>query len=1039
MGLRSTPEPLYKAMKNENKETLLKEGYSSEQQEAVTRFDRDVCVFAGAGSGKTTLLVERFLYAVTERGVDPERILAITFTEKAANEMKRRLAREGISRNLPEFRGKLENAVISTIHSFCARILRENPIESGLDPFFQILGEGEAELLMGQTMERLFEEEADNPLWISILRDFGEENTKAALRDFYEKSVAFAGADDFLRWRGEDPVKEEMGKIFCRFKDRYEGEKRGRASYDFEDLLFMAYRLLSGESPDKRKVRSRYRGFFSAILVDEYQDTSPLQAKIIELLKRDANLFVVGDVQQSIYGFRCADPEVFKALSEKADRRGVKKIVLRENFRSRPEIISFVNGCFGRLFESAFFEPLQAKRRFLMEKPSCLELLCVVKDGERLRTLDEARVEEARLLAERIGEMVHSGMQVEEKQGVFRPVRYRDMAVLFQKTTALRFYEKELAERGIPYFVTKGSGFYEKQEVKDIVNFMTLLEKPDLDIPLAGVLRSPLVGITDDSLFWLARKVKAQTPAVPLSRALRRLNEIPELGEEDRLKLERFSEWLEGIRRRKDYYKVSEIIDWALDETCYEAKALAAPQGKQKAANVRKLLDRARSLEGKGFMGVEAFVKLLASFSEREVTEAEARVESEGTDAVLLSTVHAAKGLEFPVVFIADMGGKMERGRKEGFLVSRDHGFGMKRRDPVTRKWVKDETFSEIEEAQNRKESAEAKRLLYVAMTRAKEHLVLSGCWDRQRGKGPSSWMGIVAESLGLDEEKMGQGELLFEGVKIRVLRGGNGHRESKGKKLLKEDVFREALKRLETEPDENALSDFRRRITVPQKDYAEALSVTVTDLLLEKWEKEGAGREVLEEKDLAAGARVEEEGVPRNEYGVLFHKAMEEGVRGRKRRRTVLPESAFYLNPSEREEMEKSVGAFWKGPWGKCVGRAKERYPELPFIYKTPYGIVKGQMDLVFQDQNGEWVVLDYKTNRLLPSEKETLGRAYEFQLLLYALVFRKLYGAAPKRGVLYFSVLNEAWECVWTEADFKQAEEALAAQLAGRVARIS
>ncbi len=1106
----------------------LERTFTKEQRAAIEHFGKNICVKAGAGSGKTTILVERFLHAITHKKARPEEILAITFTDKAANQMKTRLVEACRERGLDDLRRKLESAVISTIHSFCAKILRENPIEAGVDPVFRVLAEGEADILADRVLDRLFEEESSNESWIALLADHGEDALRGAIKRFYDLGRALGEEEALLRygtgaagtgrartkiaqkareilrrtdaktsstlpklkewaagvpewaekaacggweairlyrelWKrkprkqgaaredlielevlfeewlsGEAdrlaaPFKREFAACCRRFHEAYDAEKQRLAAYDFEDLLFLTWKLLSGVSPDKQAVRRRLVGSFSHILVDEFQDTSALQSKIIDLLRRPDNFFAVGDAQQSIYGFRHAAPGIFESLSAAGKNGAFEEIVLSDNYRSREEILAFVNGVFKGLFPGDRFRPLSAKKKFPKPLRSPVEMLCVVKEGDE-KKLEGARVEEAARLARRLRELADSG-----------EASFGDIAVLFRRTEPMRFYEKAFLEAGIPTYVVKGKGFYEKQEVLDILNFLKLLQDPRQDIPLAGVLRSPLVRISDDALVWLARAVKKEDGETPLWEAFRSLGGIKELAGEDRAKLERFHALLSGMRGRKNRLAVSAIIQELLAATHYEAALLTQPGGKQMLANARKLSDMARSLEEKGISSADDFLSFVKSLSEAEAVEAEAAVQSEGSDSVKLFTIHKAKGLEFPCVVVADMGGKTEQNLRDAFLADTEYGIGMKVKDPALPESVEDSAFRAI--AQKRKAAAaeEEDRLLYVAMTRAKERLILSGALKPARRDGKEnagSWMEKVASRV-FGEEGLPQGEAAtFNGVTVRLLNQTPAESRALPQKprLADDPAVRTALlegaplkaadlKRLGWKSDPEAAARFKSALLPVERGYTETLDLTVTDLLLAS-SKGAEERRVISEENILPEDAEDEERTPRNEYGQIFHRVMEYLVSAKPKKFVLTSFVKAWMKPlseKERREMLESLSVFWKGAWGSAIRRSRRSYAELPFVYKTRYGVLKGQMDLVFETEAGEWVVLDYKTNRLTPSQKETLAREYEFQLALYALVFGKLYGEFPRKGVLYFAVIGEASELLYTETDFKHIEKKL------------
>ncbi len=1064
--------------------------------------DEDLRILAGAGSGKTTVLVRRFLHAVTEKKVSPENILAITFTDKAAHEMKKRLVLEFEALGLESARRKLENAAIGTIHSFCARLLKENPIESGVDPAFQILSEGESDILISKIIDRLLEEETEKEGWQKLLSDIGEDSARRCLKDLYDKSQALGGEEILLRsadfkadkieakarmmkcaqgipeangvklktaltspaqgWdlvnavheaaaglekKGPQkeaakevlalcqrwtaamiqelavPAKVELVRVFSRFKDAYDREKRQRASYDFEDLLFLAHKLLSSERPEQSRIRRRYQKKFTYIFVDEYQDTSPLQAKIIELLKCPGNLFVVGDVQQSIYGFRYADPEVFASLGPKSDARS---IVLADNFRSRPEVLDFVNAFFDSVFPKAHFYPLKAMRVFTSKKDGpAIEFLCVPRTKEEAENLDASRVVEARSLAARIRGMVDSQFLIEPEKGRVRPIEYRDIAILLRTTSSLQLYEKELSDFSIPCFTVRGKGFYAKTEVKDLLNFLRILGNPNEDIALAGVLRSPLVGVSDDALFFLARAAKAREESRPLVLAFEDPVAIPGLLPEDLEKILCFKERLTRFTKNRDRLKVSELLHLVLTETDYEAKLLTLPEGRQKAANALKFVDLAASVEKQNSLGLEDFVHYVEKLSEREGTEAEARVEVEATDTVTLTTIHTAKGLEFPCVIVANLGSQESRWRGAFCLASLEEGLGVCLKNPKTRQWHEDAAYRDIKEKLIARQKAEEERLLYVAMTRAKEHLILSGslALDTKTGlyKKDSSWSNRLAEFLGFLSPKDLKDHTIARGLRVLVTKIEKESRRTGKQRLLVEELETQEAQ------DSALVANLKKRLEPVRKDYEWAEDLSVTELLLAS-QKDAPFKEEISEDEAALSLDLEE-GTPRNEFGTIFHRVMELTLLARKRKQRP-PDLASILSPlteTEKKEIQESVAAFWKSSWGHAVASARRLYMELPFIYKTRRGLLKGQMDLVFQMANGEWVILDYKTNRLKSAQKEALAADYALQLALYALVFKKLYGEVPQKGVLYFSAIHEAHETRYRGQDFEDFEKEL------------
>lgn len=1013
--------------------------FSKDQEAAFCVFDKELCVSAGAGSGKTSVLVERFLRAVTQKNISPGRILAITFTEKATNQMRSRLVEACRERGLHEFRREIEDAYISTIHGFCARLLKENPIESGLDPFFRVLGEGETDILAAETLDVLFEEEASNPAWMAILSQIGEDAARDSIRKLYDLYRATGGDESIFNVSGVEEEKErkkEFVRVVKRYQDTFDERKKRLSAYDFDDLLFLASRLLSGTTIAQKAVRARYRKHFELVLVDEYQDVSPLQDGLIELLKNERNLFIVGDIQQSIYSFRHAEPDVFRRRIESAKSAGsaAKNLVLKENYRSRAEILGFVNSFFTGIFPASDFFALDPKKAYKLSASPAVELLCLPRDKkEEGVDVNQMRVREARRLAAWIGETVSSGAMIEEN-GRTRPVGYGDFAMLFRAATSSRLYEKELSERGIPFEVMRSKGFYDKPEIADLLGFLKLLENPEDDIALAGVLRSPLVGTSDDTLYWLAKHAKKSSRDEPLARGLDGFDLIGEIPPEEKRRISHFKDLMKKLRKEKDRLRLAGVLGLALEKSDYEAKLLLWPDGPKRVANVRKLLEMADGFEANGVIGVGDFVRTLERLSEREALEPEAKLESGVRSAVTLSTIHAAKGLEFPVVLIADMGSRAQVRTRGPFTALPGLGLGQKIKDYETGRSSEDDTYKLISEKLSGREEAEEWRLLYVAMTRAKEKLVLSGSLSLGAKDGDfkkdGTWMNCLCSTIGFHPLRQAgrlpagrQGVIDFHGVKVGILDPS-----------VKE--ARPTASKGDARPDlpEDFAEALKKRLGTEFMSYEETEDFTVTDLLV-RTQGEQAPEAALEE-DFREESRDDEEPVtPANEYGTIFHRLLERLVlkkTAKLSRAGLFSRLAAPLTKAEKEIFWKQAVKFWTGPWGQAIRKAERLYPELPFIFKTSKGLLKGQIDLVFKSAEGDWIILDYKTGALSgAADRKLKTEAYRFQIELYALVFKRLYGEAPKKGSLYFSSTGETSDFIFKSSDFDRLEQKLAKAL--------
>ena len=537
-----------------------------------------------------------------------------------------------------------------------------------------------------------------------------------------------------------------LDRLLRLFGERYARAKREVSGLDFEDLELECRELLRSDA----QLRERYKARFERIMVDELQDTNQVQLELIELIA-DGNLFTVGDAQQSIYGFRHADVELFEQRGERLAAVGARA-TLDTNFRSRPEILDVINGVFEAQLGDQF-RPLRAGRPDapdVGEGPR-VELLVADKGADwAMEGLGAPwRVAEARALAARVGRLLADGTAA------------RDVVLLTRATTDLRVYERALEDRGIPTYVIGGRGYWAHPQVIDMVCYLEAIANPRAEEALFTVLVSPLVGVSADALVVLAATARDRK-CDPWSVLRDPDGAFDRLGIGDRDLLGRFADWFAIEREVAARAGVEELIDRVLQRTGYDLTVLGMPGGQRRLANVRKLMRLAREHEAAHGPGLRAFLDLVArrvrggSASESgDARESEAPVEGEALDAVRLMTIHRAKGLEFDVVCVADLG-RGPRWRAELMRVGRDGRFGLRLAEPGTGRRESALDYKALGEERVATESREERRLFYVAMTRARERLILSGAakldaWpalENGGGGGPIAWIGPAVEPL---------------------------------------------------------------------------------------------------------------------------------------------------------------------------------------------------------------------------------------------------------------------------------------------------
>jgi ATP-dependent helicase/nuclease subunit A len=561
--------------------------------------------------------------------------------------------------------------------------------------------------------------------------------------------------DDDLEQRAAQIVPA-LCRLYQRARAEYSRRKEQRDALDFDDLEQRARHLL--EQHDY--VRARWQAEFHAILVDEFQDTNEEQRRIIDALAGTGKqppppgtplpaLFVVGDGKQSIYRFRGADVSVFQDVTQTIANRGGQVVALDTSFRTHPPLLNWINsvseGIFARdhaprLYETPF-EPLEARRP---DPPHtrCVELHLV----SGTKTAAQARPEEARVLAERIrdmkegkaGPLVYDGTKT-----TWRTPGYGDIAILCQASTVFGYYEAALREAGIPYLTTAGRGYYGRNEVQDLIHLVRVLTDPTDELALVGVLRSPLFALSDATILRLRFANKRSLWAALLA------SDEQHAAPDDAPALAFARDTLRDLAALRGHLTVVELLRAALARTGYLATVSGLEHGSQRRVNIEKLLEAARQA---GRSGLPDFSAYLESLLKTEPREGEAPLEA--NNSVRLMTVHKSKGLEFPIVVLPDLGrrGLSSRPRwlaRPSYVLAlrlRDeHG---EDQDPVAYHLARHE--------EQQMDTAERERLLYVALTRAQDYLILSGAAGKTSGP---DWLSRLLGALGTPWEAGGPPE----------------------------------------------------------------------------------------------------------------------------------------------------------------------------------------------------------------------------------------------------------------------------------------
>jgi DNA helicase-2/ATP-dependent DNA helicase PcrA len=629
-----------------------------DQKTAVLHGEGPLLILAGAGSGKTRVIVHRIAYLIKELGIPPWQILAVTFTNKAAGEMKERVRKLLGSGELP---------LISTFHSACVRILRRDIRHLGYDSNFTIYDDKDSEKLIKEILGEMNIDEKKYPAKMFA----------AAIDDCKN---AGKSPDDMS---GGDYFQERVNRVYAVYQERL----RKSNALDFNDLVLVTVRLFETVPEVLERYRERYRW----ILVDEYQDTNVIQYRLVKLLAGSRmNLCVVGDDDQSIYRWRGAD--IRNILNFEKDFPGVRVVKLQQNYRSTGNILSAA----GKVVE---INRGRKGKTLWTENPS----------GERItyRRL-ETDWEEANFVCREIGDFTRKGVALGE------------MAVFYRTNAQSRVIEEMLLREGIQYHMVGGMRFYARMEIKDILAYLKVLDNPSDEIALKRIINTPPRGIGHSTIDKVA--ALAAERSLTFYEALKLAAESAVLTSAAGKKVAAFIAMIQRFRGMTETSPLADLASCIIQETGYADRLTEerSEEARDRLSNLRELLAALEEFEQESGEGsLSAFLEQVALIADTDTDD--------GTkDSVTLMTLHSAKGLEFPVVFMIGMEEKL---------------------------------FPHVRSLEDPEQMEEERRLCYVGMTRAMEHLFLTNArrrrtFGQEQFNPPSRFIGdIPKELLDLEEE----------------------------------------------------------------------------------------------------------------------------------------------------------------------------------------------------------------------------------------------------------------------------------------------
>jgi ATP-dependent exoDNAse (exonuclease V) beta subunit len=1071
----------------------------NEQQTKAVEATGEVFVSAGAGTGKTSVLVERFVRAVCEQGLDVESVLVITYTRKAAGELRARIRAALHGRGRADLARKLDGAWISTIHGFCSRLLRTHPFAVGIDPRFRELDDEHGAVIRGESFERALTAfcSTRDPERLRLLATYSAQGLRRMLTGVYEtlrsagrdltlelgqqarvadrlvdlhaaamalaadpdvtekqlasanaalalgsnpaqlldlahvlpatgdRAAAFRDARDRLEQAAFDELAERdkdlLQELLDLFAAEYAAAKQRESALDFEDLQLLARDLLR----DDDKVREAEQLRFRALMVDEFQDTNRLQCDIVDLLRAGSgppDVFFVGDEFQSIYGFRHADVAVFRERRERA----ALNLPLTFNYRSRPEVLAAVNQLFSEEF-GADYQQLAASGQFtdpVFGHP--VELL--VSDKRSYRDAGANwREGEAQAIARRVRELVDTGAAAPG-----------EIVLLFAAGTDAERYEAALRSAGLPTYRATGRGYFGQQQVVDLLRYLRLLHNRYDDEALVSVLASPFVGLSNDALVLIRRHAGKR----PLYSGIER--SLPDaLSDTDERLVRAFKQRYERLAAASVRQSLERLCEEVVSAHDYDLAVLAQWDGKRRYANLRKLMRLARSYEELRGPDIEGFVKFIRDQEAVGASQLEAVSEEEGADAVRLLTIHAAKGLEFKVVIVADAGrDTIGAPSADEILVRPDGSFGFRVIDPKSGKKRGVFSYDEVRVAEKEEDKAERLRLYYVAMTRAIDRLIVSGAIDPERSQDRETPIGWVLGRLGAEDEIEGVSsdpvELERDDARflLTVDRWAPPVPAPEPELVITETGQLELFAELPTEP---APRGYRlpELLPLPAPPLHKVRRLSYSALALFErcsyryYVERVAG--LREERGTVPGAH----GLKATEIGDAVHRLLEIVDLSAPTPPAVEIVRSWYPAVTDEEVARISafVVSYCESELAVRIATLPGAEPERPFAFEHDGVLLRGRLDVLWREGNRA-LVLDYKTNTLAEGTPEEIVEAdYRLQRLVYALAcFR---AGADEVDVVYHFL--ERSDAVVTTSFERLVVPALESELSAAIAQIN
>ncbi|QOR36553.1 UvrD-helicase domain-containing protein [Clostridium sp. 'deep sea'] len=1069
--------------------------FTKNQSKAIKTFGKNLSVSAGAGSGKTTVLVNKYSQLIEQKKALLSEILAITFTNKAALDMQRRV-RELINskvdhaKTIPEqnywksVKNQLDTAHITTIHSFGLNVLKNYPLEAQIHPESGLMDEIQSHMALQDVIKAIlateFKQNNEIKQLVSLLgssnavidallkvylksRSLGGEPTAVAKQALNFNSIAVTlldtirfelveslrevkeevkqsksktkfvkkwqninvdnhintikQADSLLNYEVNElllqlkedcsrppkeladlvksisnkskntglvydfeavlayfdalPIWHKISDLIAKIHYQYSSIKRQRRLLDYSDLEWQLLNLLASNE----RIRQEYQTKFKYLMVDEFQDTSPLQQTLIKYLApyHQQKLFIVGDARQSIYRFRAAEVEGFMEMEESIKNASGERIVLAENFRSEPQLINFFNSFFAQVFaKTAITYDIVVAGKQEQENQQLIELwLPEEKDVKNNKSKERHEIE-AKIIANNIVKMQQS-----------ENINFGDIAILFRALSDVKIYERQLQKQNIPYVVVGSRGFFAKQEVLDILNLLNYFVYNKNTLALVGILRSPLFGLSDESLYYLAseKALLNLTPCNALSKTEQQL-------------------WLNSLILLKKWRTmltlkpVSEVMQMAIDDTNYLSVLLGSlGYGLQAVANVEKLINTIINLEQNNIITKVNILRYLEALKDSDAQFGEATLNTENKNAVQIMTVHQSKGLEFNTVIIAQCERESKGNQNSMLEYSKEYGLVVRRRNWQD-KLQKNIYYNQMKDFEKRKELEESYRLLYVAATRAEHKLIFSAAPDNLPMQEQKSWLKLLVDYLDITNYPQ-QNTAVKDLVIIQQALGEtyNYHNNSvvnvSSNTETGVSLINKVAQTFNNKPviSASALIDFS---SCPKLFYFKNILKIPTMQSLDLQ---------LEVDNVLLGDIVHKVCEITNNKESLFE------ILNKVVAQQQLPQA---LKPICRLESEKILQKYHNSELLAEISQTINTSSEIPFSMLHESYVLSGVIDKVLNDNNLK--IIDFKSG----SKTKSAINKYKVQIALYALAIKKQFKKYPQSLIIYFMMSGNQYNYI-------------------------